>query len=340
MSATPTPPQSQIPNPKSKVPTLPARVKVVEVGPRDGLQNEAAPIPTETKVAFIHALAAAGCREIEATSFVHPQRVPQLADAEAVLDGCRDLIREGAVTLSALVPNARGLARALATGVPRIAVFTGASETFVRKNIGMGIAESLETFAPVVREALAAGLTVRGYVSTCFVCPYEAEVDAAAVLRVAEALAAMGVDEVAISDTVGAAAPTDVYRLLEALLPRLPAERLALHFHDTSGTALANVLAGLEMGISTFDSSAGGLGGCPFAPGAAGNLASEDLIYILERMGIATGLSLVGMAAATAQIEPALPHPMPGRQYQRLRARGEVPRAEEESGEAAADGRG
>jgi hydroxymethylglutaryl-CoA lyase len=313
------------------------------VGPRDGLQNEAVPIPTEVKVAFIRALAEAGCREIEATSFVHPQRVPQLADAEAVLDGCRDLIRRGTPNLSALVPNARGLARALAAGVPRIAVFTGASESFVRKNIGMGIQESLETFAPVVREALAAGMTVRGYVSTCFVCPYEGEVGAEAVVRVAEALAEMGVDEVSLSDTLGAAAPSDVYRLLDTLLPRLPPERLALHFHDTAGTALANVLAGLEMGIATFDSSAGGLGGCPFAPGAAGNLASEDLIYMLDRMGIASGVSLAGVAAASALIEPHLPHAMPGKQYQRLRARGEVvegSKVEGAEGSMAADGRG
>jgi isopropylmalate/homocitrate/citramalate synthase len=303
---------------------LPGPVKLVEVGPRDGLQNEATPIPTEMKVAFIRKLAEAGCAEIEVTSFVHPRRVPQLADAEAVIDGCRDLIQRGSPTLTALVPNERGLARALAAGITRIALFTAASETFTDKNIDMSIAESLQRFAPVARDALAAGLTVRGYVSTCFVCPYEGEIAPEPVLRVAAALLEMGVDEVSLGDTVGAAVPTDVYRLLDLLLTQLPRERLALHFHDTSGTALANVLAALERGITTFDSSAGGLGGCPYAPGAAGNLATEDLIYMLNRMGISNGISLPHIAAATALLEPHLPHPLPSKQYQRLKSRGDL----------------
>jgi hydroxymethylglutaryl-CoA lyase len=301
---------------------LPQQVQVVEVGPRDGLQNEAELIPTEAKIAFIRMLVEAGCRDVEVSSFVHPQRVPQLADAEAVVAGLQASGLFPASVFSALVPNERGLERALAAGILRIAVFAAASEAFARKNIGMGIDQSLRAFAGIVRKAREAGLTARGYVSTCFVCPYEGEIAAGQVLRVAEALLEMGVDQVSLGDTIGVAVPSDVTRLLELLLKRLPREGLALHFHDTSGTALANVLAGLEMGIAACDSSAGGLGGCPFAPGAAGNLATEDLVYMLDRMGIETGISLEGIAAASASIEPFVGHPLPGRQYQRLKARG------------------
>jgi len=300
---------------------FPPRVRVVEVGPRDGLQNEAAAIPTEVKVAFIRKLAEAGFREIEATSFVHPQRIPQLADAEAVL---AELMSPGSppltTTFTALVPNERGLDRALASGIERIAVFTAASDTFALKNIGMDVRASLDAFTPLVRRALDAGLTVRGYVSTSFECPYEGPVAVERVCEVAEALLAMGADEVSLGDTIGVAAPSDVYTRLEHLLPRLPAANLALHFHDTSGTALANVLAAMEMGISTFDSSAGGLGGCPYAPGAAGNLATEDLIYMLDRMEIETGVSLETVAAASALIEGHLGRAIPGKQYHRILA--------------------
>jgi len=298
---------------------LPDCVRIVEVGPRDGLQNEPTPIPTPDKVAFIRALAEAGLQWIEVTSFVHPARVPQLADAGEVLAG---VLASGparpATVFSALVPNARGLERALAAGVPRIAVFTAASETFAQKNIGMSITQSLETFAPVVATARQRGLTVRGYVSTCFVCPYEGEIDADRVASICEALAAMGCDEVAVSDTIGAAAPRDVQRVLDRVLRRIPLERVALHFHDTYGTALANVYAGLELGVATFDASAGGLGGCPFAPGAAGNLATEDLVYFLDRMGIRSGVKLESVAAASGEMARLIGRSLPSRQLQRL----------------------
>lgn len=298
-------------------PRYPARVRLVEVAPRDGLQNEPIQIPTGTKVEFIQRLAAAGCPEIEVTSFVHPARVPQLADAEAVLSA---LDLSSGTTFAALVPNERGLERALAAGVRRIAVFTGASETFVSRNIGMSIRESLDRFRPLVQRALAEGLSVRGYVSTCFGCPYEGEVSQEQVARITRELLDMGADEVSLGDTIGVAVPADVTRLLDLLLKRLPAERLALHFHDTSGTALANVLAGLEGGISCFDSSAGGLGGCPYAPGASGNLATEDLLYLLDRMGIETGISLDRVWQASAFVEPHLGHLLPGRQFRRIAA--------------------
>lgn len=294
---------------------LPRAVTLVEVGPRDGLQNERTPIPTDVKLAFIAALADAGLKHIEATSFVHPKAIPQLADAVDVAKGLP--IRAG-VTYSALVPNEKGLDRAIEAGIRRIAVFTAASETFARKNINMSIDESLAIFEPVVKRALSAGLSVRGYVSTCFVCPFEGEVSADAVVRVSSRLLDFGVDQVAISDTIGAAAPTDVDRVLAALARTIPRERIALHFHDTYGTALANVVAGLDGGITTFDASAGGLGGCPYAPGASGNLATEDLVYLLERMGIATGVSLEKLAAASQPIAALLARELPGRNLRRL----------------------
>jgi len=294
---------------------LPERVTIVEVGPRDGLQNERTPIPTNVKLNFISALAAAGLTQIEATSFVHPRAIPQLADA---VDVARSLPAAPGVTFSALVPNDKGLDRAIEAGIRRIAVFTAASETFARKNINMSIDESLTTFAAVIQRARSAGMTVRGYVSTCFVCPFEGEVSGDAVLRVAGRLLELGADQIAISDTIGAAAPTDVHRLLSLLLPVIPRERVALHFHDTYGTAVANVVAGLEAGITTFDASAGGLGGCPYAPGASGNLATEDLVYVLERMGIATGVSLQRLAAATQPIAAVLGQELPSRNLRRL----------------------
>ena len=294
---------------------LPRQISIVEVGPRDGLQNERIPIPTNVKLAFIAALADSGLTQIEATSFVHPKAIPQLADA---VDVARALQPIPDVTYSALVPNEKGLDRAIEAGIRRIAVFTAASETFARKNINMSINESLVTFGPVIQRALAAGMTVRGYVSTCFVCPFEGEISAEAAVRVSSRLLELGVDQVAISDTIGAAAPTDVDRLLAALAPVIPVDRIALHFHDTYGTALANVVAGLEAGITTFDASAGGLGGCPYAPGASGNLATEDLVYLLERMGISTGVSLPKLSAATRPIAAALGRELPGRNLRRL----------------------
>lgn len=297
------------------MPALPDRVRIVEVGPRDGLQNEPAAVPTAAKLEFIRALADAGLSQIEATSFVHPQRVPQLADAAEVIAG---LPRRAGVTYSALVPNAKGLQRALDSGIERIAVFTAASETFTQKNIGMSIAESLETFAPVVRGAIAAGRTVRGYVSTCFECPYEGAVSADRAADVAAAMLDLGCDEVALSDTLGVAAPAEVADRLVTWLRRLPREKVALHFHDTCGTALANVHAGLLAGITTFDASAGGLGGCPFAPGAAGNLATEDLVYMLDRMQIATGVNAAAVVSAARTLAESIGRPLTSRQSNRL----------------------
>lgn len=297
--------------------SLPQRVTVVEVGPRDGLQNESATVPTQVKAAFVEKLADAGLTRIEVTSFVHPKLVPQFADAEPLLAALKP--RAG-VVYSALVPNARGLARAAAAGVKRIAVFTAASESFTRKNIGMSIADSLTTFREVVGEARREGISVRGYVSTAFGCPYEGKVSAEAVRSVTAALLEMGVDQVAVSDTIGAAVPTDVIDVVGLLLRMIPAERLALHFHDTNGTALANVYAGLTLGISTFDSSAGGLGGCPFAPGAAGNLATEDLVFLLEGMGISTGVDGAKVLDAAGVLADHLQRPMQSAQWRRCRA--------------------
>jgi isopropylmalate/homocitrate/citramalate synthase len=295
---------------------LPRRVKIVEVGPRDGLQNEAAPVPTHVKLAFIRALVDAGLKHVEVTSFVHPKAVPQLADAAEVIAG---LPKGGGVEFSALVPNERGLERALQAGIRRMAVFTAASETFTRKNIGMGIHESLDVFSPVVKRAIASGVSVRGYVSTAFVCPFEGRIAKERVRDVATQLIQMNVDEVAISDTIGAAVPTDVASVVEFVVERIPVQKLALHFHDTYGTALANVFAGLQAGVSTFDSSAGGLGGCPFAPGAAGNLATEDLVYMLDGMGIETAVSLQKVIAAANVVAGPLGRQLPSRQWVRLR---------------------
>jgi hydroxymethylglutaryl-CoA lyase len=308
--------------------SLPKMVKIVEVGPRDGLQNEPGEISTETKLAFIQQLKASGLNQIEVTSFVNPKRIPQLADAAEVLKGLGFPLGEvesseidlGNVVYSALVPNEKGLERAMASGVKRIAVFTAASNTFTHKNINMSISESLAAFQPVVKTAVSSGMSVRGYVSTCFVCPYEGEINPNAVGEVTERLLEMGVDEVSLGDTIGAAAPVDIYETVGSVLSSVPVEKIALHFHDTYGTALANVLAGLELGITTFDSSAGGLGGCPYAPGASGNLATEDLVYFLHRMGIQTGVDLETLAQASWIIERALGRELPSKQLKRLKA--------------------
>lgn len=297
--------------------SYPKAVKIVEVGPRDGLQNEALPISTADKLAFIHKLAQSGLSQIEITSFVHPQRVPQLADA---LEVAQSVKLYPDVTYSALVPNIKGLERALESGIKRIAVFTAASETFTQRNINMSISESLAAFRPVVEQALSHGISVRGYVSTCFVCPYEGDIAKEKVLEVTQALAELGVDEISLGDTIGAAAPNNVYDTVGYILNHISQERLALHFHDTYGTALANVVAGLDMGITTFDASAGGLGGCPYAPGASGNLATEDLVYMLTRMGITTGVNLNTLTEASLIIQNVLGRPLPSKQLQRLKA--------------------
>jgi len=285
---------------------LPEEVQVYEVGPRDGLQNEKQNIPTEAKVRFIDLLSAAGLPVIEVTSFVRPGSIPQLADSEEVV---KRIKTTAGIRYTALVPNERGLARVTglfesksgdgALPLQGIAVFTAASETFSRKNTNASIAETFERFEPVISSARSAGLWVRGYVSTAFGCPYEGDVPARAVTEVASRLLELGVEEVAVSDTIGVATPAQVEEIIGAVADVTGIERIALHFHDTRGTALANVLAGLLLGVTTFDSSAGGLGGCPYAPGAAGNLATEDLVYMLHGLGIRTGINLEKVVEAS-----------------------------------------
>ncbi|HET7698596.1 MAG TPA: hydroxymethylglutaryl-CoA lyase [Vicinamibacterales bacterium] len=289
---------------------IPPRVRIVEVGPRDGLQNEAASIPTAGKIAFVDALSAAGHSIIEVSAFVSPKWVPQMADAAEVFAG---IARRSGTRYTALVPNVEGLERAIAARADEVAVFAAASESFSRRNINQGIDASLERYRDVCDRARAASLPVRGYVSTAFGCPFEGAVDPSAVARVAAALIEMGAYEVAISDTIGIAHPGQVPRVLEAVMARLPLKQIALHFHDTRGTALANVLASLHLGVAAFDASAGGLGGCPYAPGATGNLATEDLLYMLNGMGIETGVNIDGVAAASRAIGDKLDHPLPSR---------------------------
>lgn len=277
-------------------------IRIVEVGPRDGLQNEAIPIPTELKVAFIRDLAGAGLREIEATSFVSPKWVPQLADAAELWPKL-----PLGPQYSALVPNPKGLERALEVGVERIALFTAASDAFTQKNINMSVAESLDVFREVAdsfRTARKEGW-IRGYVSTAFECPYSGKVEAGRVAEVCESLFQIGVDEVCIGDTIGVAAPREVRTLDKVLEKHFEKSKIAYHFHDTRGTAVANVSAALDDGFLIFDASAGGLGGCPFAPGAGGNLATEDLVYFLERSGVSTGVDLSRLASSSL---PVLQH--------------------------------
>jgi hydroxymethylglutaryl-CoA lyase len=288
-------------------------VKIVEVGPRDGLQNEKDTVPAEAKVAFITALGDAGLRTIEAGAFVSPKWVPQMADTAEVY---RNIPKDPGVEYPVLVPNEKGLERALDAGVTSIAIFTAASETFNKRNINMSIDESFVNYAPVAARARAEGLRVRGYVSTAFGCPYEGEVAPEKVLEVSARLLDLGCYEVSVGDTIGVGTPMQVQGVVGMLLQVIPATRLAMHFHDTRGTALANTLAALEMGIATFDASAGGLGGCPSAPGASGNLATEDLVYMLDGMAIESGVDLNRLVAASSIIAPYLDHPLPGRYLQ------------------------
>jgi isopropylmalate/homocitrate/citramalate synthase len=289
------------------------KATIVEVGPRDGLQNEQVSLSTEDKIGLIDRLSAAGLPVIEVTAFVSPKWVPQMADAAAVFAG---IVKRPGTRYSALVPNLAGLERALQAGVTEIAVFAAATETFSRRNINQGIDESLAGYKAVCDRALGAGLRVRGYLSTAFGCPYEGDVDPENVLEMVERLLGLGVFEVAVSDTIGVAHPGQVRTLLEKLTAKISTARLALHFHDTRGTALANVLAALPYGITTFDASAGGLGGCPYAPGAAGNLATEDLIYMLDGLGFETGVSLTALTEASAFIAARLDHRLPSKYFQ------------------------
>jgi len=297
------------------LPALPRAVRVVEVGPRDGLQNEKAQVPTEQKIQFITMLADAGLPVVEATSFVSPRAIPQLSDASEVMARLR---RIPTTEYPVLVPNLKGMERALAAGVRSVAVFTAASESFTRHNINASIAESLENFRPVVALARQEHVTVRGYISTVFGCPYEGSVAPEKVLAVAQALLEMGINELSLGDTIGVATPNQVVDVVGLLLDKgdIPAGSLAVHFHDTRGTALANVLMAMQLGISIVDASAGGLGGCPYAPGAAGNLATEDLLYMLHGMGISTGVNLEKVVAATRFIAPLLGHAPTSKYYQ------------------------
>ncbi len=292
---------------------LPARVTVVEVGPRDGLQNEAVALSVEDRVDFCERLIAAGLAVVEAGAFVSPKWVPQMAGSDEVL---RRLGRAPGVRLPVLVPNRTGFERARAAGARAIAVFTAASESFSRRNTNASIDETFARFREFVPEAKAEGTWVRGYVSTAFACPYEGEVSPRRVVEVARRLVELGCDEVSIGDTIGVAVPTRAAELFGRLAEAVPRERLAAHFHDTRGTALANVLAVLGEGVSVIDSSAGGIGGCPYAPGAAGNLATEDLVHMLHGMGVTTGVDLQAVAEASRALASRLGRPLPSRWLQ------------------------
>jgi hydroxymethylglutaryl-CoA lyase len=295
---------------------LPGRVTIYEVGPRDGLQNESAIVPVQVKAEFIGRLAAAGLTVIETTSFVHPRWVPQLADAAELLAA---LPRADGVRYPVLVPNERGLDRALAAGVSEIAVFASATETFARRNLNSTVAESLAVFAPVISRALAQGLTVRGYVSMCFGDPWEGDVPVEQVVSVASALLDLGCREVSLGDTIGVGTPGQVRALIGALAGAgAGVDRLAVHFHDTYGQALANTLEALSRGITTVDASAGGLGGCPYAESATGNLATEDLVWMLDGLGIETGVELAKLAETSRWMAGQLGRPSPSRVVQAL----------------------
>jgi isopropylmalate/homocitrate/citramalate synthase len=292
-------------------PHLPAHVTVYEVGPRDGLQNEAETLSVEVRAEYVDRLTEAGLPAIEVGSFVSPKAIPQLADTGDVF---ARIHRASGTRYPALVPNLKGLERAIEAGVREIAVFTAASETFNRHNINAGVDESIERFRPVVSRAREEKIRVRAYVSTAFGCPYEGPVSPDAVREVVHKLLDLAVDEISIGDTIGVATPAGVYDVIETLYDSgVTRAVLALHFHDTRGTGLANVYAGLQCGIPTYDSSAGGLGGCPYAPGAAGNLATEDLIYLLQGLSIETGISLFKVVEASRFLAQALGRRPPGR---------------------------
>ncbi|MFI1809981.1 hydroxymethylglutaryl-CoA lyase [Streptomyces sp. NPDC020422] len=296
-------------------PALPARVRIHEVGPRDGLQNEKTVVPTAVKAEFVRRLAAAGLSTVEATSFVHPEWVPQLADAEELFPQLRDL----PVRLPVLVPNERGLDRALALGARQIAVFASATESFAKANLNRTVDEALAMFEPVVTRAIEQGLTIRGYLSMCFGDPWEGAVPIEQVVRVTKALAEMGCDELSLGDTIGVATPGHVAALLTALNEAgVPTSRIAVHFHDTYGQALSNTLAALRHGVTTVDASAGGLGGCPYAKSATGNLATEDLVWMLDGLGIETGVDLAALAATSGWMAEQLGRPSPSRTVRAL----------------------
>ena len=297
----------------------PTHVQLCEVGPRDGLQNEAARLTAAEKIAWIDRLSASGFKLIEVSSFVSPQWIPALADADEVLLG---IARRPGALYSALVPNARGLERALKAKVDAVAVFMSASESHNQKNINKSIADTYPVLREVTEGAKAEGLFVRGYVSTVFGCPYEGEVDAKQALGVAHRLLEDGVDEISLGDTIGVSTPVKTARVLEVILKEIPADKIALHMHDTRGTALANIMVGLEYGITRFDSALGGLGGCPYAPGAAGNVATDDLVYLFRDSGVETGIAEAELNAALAMLEQFVRHPLASHASSYLRSRG------------------
>ena len=291
---------------------LPPEVTLYEVGPRDGLQNEARPIPTNDKVALIDALSDTGLRAIEITSFVNPKWIPQLADATEVAARIK---RKPGIVYSALVPNKQGLDSALKSGMKEIAVFMSASETHNKKNVNKTIAATLQAFKETVPPALAAGLKVRAYVSTVYGCPYEGAVDPAKALELCRELRALGCYQVSLGDTIGIANPRQVRDVLTRVLAEIPPADVAVHFHDTRGTALANILIAVEMGITTVDAALGGLGGCPYAPGASGNVATEDVVYMLEEMGVRTGIDMDRLIDCAALASSVVGHEMPSKYY-------------------------
>ena len=291
--------------------------RLVEVGPRDGLQNESAFVPTADKIAFVNRLSESGHSTIEVSAFVSPKWVPQMADAAEVFAG---IARRPGVRYTALVPNLQGLARAREAQADEVAVFPAASETFSRRNINQTIDESLAQAKQICDEARTANLPVRAYLSTSFGCPFEGAVPPARVADLTARLIDLGAYEVAVSDTIGVAHPRQVAEVLDHITRRVPVSQVALHFHDTRGTALVNVYAGLEAGVAVFDASAGGLGGCPYAPGATGNLATEDLLYLLDGLGIATGVQIDRVAEASRVVEPLVGHSLPSRMFRALEA--------------------
>ncbi|SYX83949.1 hydroxymethylglutaryl-CoA lyase [Paenibacillus alvei] len=291
----------------------PARVTIKEVGPRDGLQNEKVIVATADKIAWINHLSRTGITSLEITSFVNPKWIPALADAAEVAQGIE---RMPGITYSALVPNRQGLERALQSDVDEAAIFMSASETHNQRNINKSINATFPILHEVVQAAHSAGKSVRGYVSTVFGCPYEGPISIDEVIRVSETLFEMGIGELSLGDTIGIANPKQVEDVLEMLLKRFDAEKLALHFHDTRGTALANILVSMNMGITTFDASAGGLGGCPYAPGASGNVASEDLLFMLDSMGIQTGINQEKLLSAARFIQEKIGRTLPSRNLQ------------------------
>lgn len=293
--------------------SYPKKVTIKEVGPRDGLQNEPVWIATEDKITWINQLSRTGLSYIEITSFVHPKWIPALRDA---IDVAKGINREKGVTYAALVPNQRGLENALEGGINEACVFMSASETHNRKNINKSTSESLHILKQVNNDAKKANLTTRAYLSTVFGCPYEKDVPIEQVIRLSEALFEFGISELSLGDTIGAANPAQVETVLEALLARFPASQIALHFHDTRGTALANMVTALQMGITVFDGSAGGLGGCPYAPGSSGNAATEDIVYMLEQMDIKTNVKLEKLLSAAKWIEEKMGKPLPSRNLQ------------------------